>query len=68
MKTIVIGVIGADVHAVGNKIIEFVPDYECPQAGYLLSGHCGIAAYMILAARFVLQKKRYSVSQFVAAE
>ena len=24
MKTIVIGVIGADVHAVGNKIIEFV--------------------------------------------
>ncbi len=51
-----------------NKIIEFVPDYECPQTGYLLSGHCGIAAYMILAARYVLQKKRYSVSQFVAAE
>ena len=24
MKTIVIGVIGADVHAVGNKIIEYV--------------------------------------------
>ena len=23
MKTIVIGVIGADVHAVGNKIIEY---------------------------------------------
>ena len=24
MKTIVIGVIGADVHAVGNKIIDYV--------------------------------------------
>lgn len=30
MKTIVIGVIGADVHAVGNKIIE----YTLTKAGY----------------------------------
>lgn len=30
MKTIVIGVIGADVHAVGNKIIE----YTLTEAGY----------------------------------
>ncbi len=30
MKTIVIGVIGADVHAVGNKIIDFV----LQQSGY----------------------------------
>ncbi len=28
MKTIVIGVIGADVHAVGNKIIDFVLQKE----------------------------------------
>ena len=51
-----------------NKIIEFVPDYECRQTGYILSGHCGMAAYLVQAARFVLQKKRYTVSQFVAAE
>lgn len=36
----------------------------CGATGYKISGHCGIAAYMIIAATHVLEKKRYSVSEF----
>jgi len=48
-----------------NKIIEFVGDYRHPQTGYLISGHCGIAAYIVLAAMHILEKTRYTVSQYL---
>ncbi len=34
--------------------------------GYRLSGHMGIAAYMVMAAGYLLTKKQYTVSEFVS--
>lgn len=48
-----------------NRIIEYVADNRAPDCGYLISGHCGIAAYMMLTAMFILNKKQYTVSQFL---
>jgi len=48
-----------------NRIIEYVADNRPCNQGYLISGHCGIAAYMVLAAMYILNKKRYTVSQFL---
>ncbi len=48
-----------------NRIIEYVADNHVPDRGYLISGHCGIAAYMMLTAMFILNKKPYTVSQFL---
>lgn len=48
-----------------NRIIEYVADNRAPDRGYLISGHCGIAAYMMLTAMFILNKKPYTVSQFL---
>lgn len=45
-----------------NKIIEFVTDSRYSNTGYLISGRCGIAAYMVLAAMFILGKSRYTVN------
>ncbi len=47
-----------------NKIIEFV---TCGRThgGYKLCAHYGIAAYMILAAAFILGKKTYTVSEYI---
>ena len=36
-----------------------------PNTGYLVSGHCGIAAYMMLTAMYVLNKKNYTITQFL---
>lgn len=48
-----------------NRIIEFVSDpREVSTAGYRISGHCGIAAYMVLAAMHVLMKRTYEVSEY----
>ena len=47
-----------------NRIIEFVADNSPDYRGYVICGHCGIVAHMILAAMYILNKKRYSVSQF----
>lgn len=33
-------------------------------SGYKISGHCGVAAYMVIAATHILSKKRYSASEF----
>ena len=48
-----------------NRIVEFsddnVPEYKC----YMISGHCGIVAYMVLSAMYILDKKKYEVSQFI---
>ena len=48
-----------------NRIIEFVADNRSQDRGYLICGHCGIAAYMALTAMYILNKRNYSVSQFL---
>lgn len=49
-----------------NRIIEFVADHSPEKRGYIISGHCGIAAYMMLSAMHILTKKHYTVSQYLA--
>lgn len=52
-----------------NNVIEFVSDRRVSHiSGYKISGHCGIAAYMVLAAMYILNKKKYTVSEYLAAE
>ncbi len=48
-----------------NRIIEFIADNRSENRGYSLSGHCGIASYMVLTAMYILNKRNYTVSQFV---
>ena len=48
-----------------NRIIEFVAGNRSEDRGYLLCGHCGIVAYMVLTAMYVLNKKDYTVSQYI---
>ncbi len=48
-----------------NRIIEFSEDNPPEHKGYMISGHCGIVAYMLLAAMYILNKKKYEVSQFI---
>ena len=48
-----------------DTIIEFVADNRSEDRGYLICGHCGIAAYMVLTAMYILNKKNYTVSQFL---
>lgn len=46
-----------------NRIIEFLADNRAPDKGYLICGHCGIVAYMMLTAMYILNKKKYEVLQ-----
>ena len=48
-----------------NRIIEFVAENRSDNRGYLICGHCGIAAYMVLTAMYVLNKRNYTVSQYL---
>ena len=48
-----------------NKIIEYVGNHHSNQTGYLIGGHCGIVAYMVLAAMRILNKMPYTVSQYL---
>lgn len=49
-----------------NKIVEFLADYKSVNAtGYKISGHCGIAAYMVLSAMHILMKQKYEVSEYL---
>ncbi len=48
-----------------NRVIEFIADNRSVDRGYLICGHCGIVAYMILTAMHILNKKKYTVSQFL---
>ncbi|MDD3348750.1 MAG: methylaspartate mutase subunit S [Bacilli bacterium] len=62
MKTIVIGVIGADVHAVGNKIIEFVlknKGYNVVNIGVLSSQEDFINAAIETNAELILVSSLY---------
>lgn len=47
-----------------NKIIEYSTENHPQGSGYIISGHCGIAAYMILAAMFIIKKKKYTTSSY----
>ena len=50
-----------------NRIIEFVADNRIANVtGYKLSGHCGVVAYMILAAMHILNKRQYNVSEYLS--
>jgi len=62
VKTIVIGVIGADVHAVGNKIIEYTltnADYNVINIGVLSSQEDFINAAIETAADLILVSSLY---------
>ncbi|MCH5146636.1 MAG: methylaspartate mutase subunit S [Clostridiales bacterium] len=62
MKTIVIGVIGADVHAVGNKIIEYVlkqNGYNVVNIGVLSSQEDFINAAIETNADMILVSSLY---------
>ena len=62
MKTIVIGVIGADVHAVGNKIIEYVlknEGYNVVNIGVLSSQEDFINAAIETNADLILVSSLY---------
>jgi len=62
MKTIVIGVIGADVHAVGNKIIEYVlknNGYNVVNVGVLSSQEDFINAAVETNADMILVSSLY---------
>ncbi|MBQ7337509.1 MAG: helix-turn-helix transcriptional regulator [Clostridia bacterium] len=48
-----------------NRIIHFEAENRAEDRGYIISGHCGVAAHMVLAAAHVLQKMTYEVSQFL---
>ena len=62
MKTIVIGVIGADVHAVGNKIIEYTlhnAGYHVVNIGVLSSQEDFINAAIETSADLILVSSLY---------
>lgn len=62
MKTIVIGVIGADVHAVGNKIIDYVlrgEGYNVVNVGVLASQEDFINAAIETNASMILVSSLY---------
>ena len=62
MKTIVIGVIGADVHAVGNRIIEYVlteNGYNVVNVGVLSSQEDFINAAIESNADMILVSSLY---------
>ena len=48
-----------------NRIIEYIAEHRDLGSGYVISGHYGIVAYMLLAAMYILNKKKYTVSQFL---
>ncbi len=48
-----------------NRIIEFCENNPPEYKGYMISGHCGIVAYMLLATMHILNTKKYEVSQFI---
>lgn len=47
-----------------NRIIDFVSNPRYGASGYKLSGHCAVAAYMVLAAAYILGKHNYTVSEY----
>ena len=50
-----------------NRIIEFLAKNPSSGRGYLICGHCGIAAHMVLSAMYIINKTNYEVSQLINA-
>ena len=49
-----------------SNVVEHYADHT-GKNGYMISGHCGIAAYMVMGAMYLLDKKRnYEVSQYLS--
>lgn len=48
-----------------NRIVEFVSDPHETKAGYKMNGHCGIAAYMVMAAAYILSQKCFTLSEYI---
>ena len=48
-----------------NLVIEYIAEHRDLGSGYVISGHRGVVAYMIFAAMYILDKKKYTVSQFL---
>jgi len=48
-----------------NRIIEYIAENRPEDRGYLICGHCGIVAYMVLTAMHTLNKMQYTVSQYI---
>lgn len=49
-----------------NDIVEFVSDsHRTKKPGYKINGQCGIAAYMVMAAAYILIKKNYTLSEYI---
>lgn len=48
-----------------NGVIEFISGGRPEYSGYMINGRCGIAAYMVLTAMYVLNKRGCTVSQFL---
>lgn len=51
-----------------SKIIEYVGGNNASKSGYMIGGHCGIVAYMLLAAMHILNKKYYATSRYIRNE
>lgn len=52
-----------------NRIVEFVSDpHETKKAGYKINGACGIAAYMVMAAAYILNQKYFTLSEYMDNE
>ena len=51
-----------------NRIIDFVSNPRYGKSGYKISGHCGIAAYMVLSAMYILGKHNYTASEYFSCE
>ena len=50
-----------------NQIIEFAARERGDSCGYKLCGHFGIAAELVLAAAYVLSRRRnYAVSEYIS--
>ncbi len=48
-----------------NRIIEFTATPVSGKYGYKLHASCGITAYMLLAAAYIIQKKQYTTSEYL---
>lgn len=47
-------------------VIEYVSkDVHNPNSGYKISGHFGIAAYLVIATMYLLSKTSYTVSEYI---
>lgn len=66
---------GIEIHRLNELLLKFtegnVIEYICDnrvhfsESGYKINGCCGIAAYMMTAALYILDKKQFTVSEYL---